>query len=65
MFIRYSMQSLDPSQLQPASVLQGPGSRPGEVVIVDVPGKGPTVYQWSQDEGSWIEVIFFPAFPVR
>ncbi|SPR00514.1 unnamed protein product (mitochondrion) [Plasmodiophora brassicae] len=51
-----AMQTLDPSQLRPASVLQAAGEHPGQVVIVDLPNKGPTVFQWDQDASTWQEV---------
>lgn len=50
------MQGLDQSSLSDQSVLSRPGERPGQVVIVEIDGKGPTVFQWDQDASTWQEV---------
>ena len=39
-----------------SNTLTVPGKKNGEIKIVNVSGKGAMVYQWSEDETTWVEV---------
>lgn len=51
-----NIESIDRSQCHPESILSLPGKRPGQVVVVDVRGRGPTVYQWDGNDNKWVLV---------
>lgn len=50
------MKQLDDSKVLDESALTVPGKKNGEIKIVNVSGKGAMVYQWSEDETTWVEV---------
>jgi hypothetical protein len=45
-----------PEQCHPESALSQPGRRDGQVLVVDVRGKGPTVFQWRELQRKWEEI---------
>ena len=47
------MTSIDTSTLPDESALTVPGKKDQQVQVVNVEGKGPTAYQWSEDAQTW------------
>jgi phospholipase A-2-activating protein len=50
------VSAIGSDQCHPETVLAHPGKRDGQVLVVDVRGKGPTVFQWSQAKNRWDEI---------
>ena len=51
-----NMQAIDASTLPGEEALTEPGKKEGQVMVVNVEGKGPTAYQWSEEASTWVEV---------
>ena len=51
-----NMQAIDASTLPGEEALTVPGKKEGQVLVVNVDGKGPTAYQWSDEAATWLEV---------
>jgi hypothetical protein len=47
------MESFDRTTCLPQSALQVPGKKPGQVIVVEVPDKGPCVFQWNEPSRKW------------
>ena len=51
-----NMEAIEPSTLVGEEALTQPGTKDGQVLVVNAEGKGPTAYQWSDDAQTWVEV---------
>jgi phospholipase A-2-activating protein len=56
MVVASGMRSMDTSNLPTADALLVPGQQDGQVMVVNISGRGPIAYQWSQPSTTWIEI---------
>lgn len=50
------MKQFDTSSLPDESALEQPGTKNGQVKVINVKGRGPIAYQWDETAPAWVEI---------